>query len=117
MTFIAKLAAAALVSLGAVASFVPAASAMVLPPTHYTPDVPHGTILIDCRVKDNDFWVQNFGNKELQSGLLIVWKSPTTDDSGEFLLPKTIPSGESLKIADLLSDDTYAGAPCSAALV
>jgi hypothetical protein len=74
-------------------------------------------IIVECRVRDADFWIMNFGNDVLDSGRQIAWRSPTTGDEGVVLLPKMLGPGEEVKLADVLTDDAHAGAPCTAALV
>ncbi|HVY52643.1 MAG TPA: hypothetical protein VHA07_13925 [Devosia sp.] len=127
MTNLTKLAATALVALTASTSF---ASAMVtpnypgpiplpIPPTNYPgqPDHHHGFTSLECKVRGADFYIMNFGTTTIDSGRQVAWASPTTDDDGVVLLPKMLAPGESVKLADVLSDLALPGSPCSAAFV
>jgi hypothetical protein len=66
-------------------------------------------------MKGFDFWIINFGSANVDSGRQVAWSSPTTDDGAVITLPKTLAPGEQLKLADVLSDVPYRGAPCVAA--
>jgi hypothetical protein len=81
------------------------------PPTMTT----HGAPDLECRMKGFDFWIINFGSANVDSGRQVAWSSPTTDDGAVITLPKTLAPGEQLKLADVLSDVPYRGAPCVAA--
>src|SRR4051812_823601 len=105
MTNLIKLTTIALTAIVATTSI---ASAMILP----VPRVPrphlhqnHTLLGVECRVKDNDFWIINWGNTNLDSGRVITWRSPTTGDQGEVLLPKMLAPGEEVKLFDVLSDE------------
>ena len=56
---------------------------------------------LECRVRGNDFYVINFGDKNLDSGRQIAWNSPSTGDSGLAMVPKMLAPGEEVRIADL----------------
>ncbi len=127
MTNLAKLAAFAVIALGATTSL---ASAIPFPgPAPFpfpvpggpntTPNGPtierHGAPDLECRMKGTDFWIINFGGANVDSGRQVAWASPTTDDGAVITLPKTLAPGEQLKLADVLSDVPYRGAPCVAA--
>lgn len=127
MTNLTKLAALAVLALGATTSI---ASALPLPPPppfpfpvpggpNNMPNTPsverHGAPDLECRMKGFDFWIINFGSGDVDSGRQVAWASPTTDDGAVITLPKTLAPGEQLKLADVLSDVPYRGAPCVAA--
>jgi|SRR6185369_5524210 len=114
----AKLATLALVATIATSAFVSDASAKgVGPHPNPPPVVNHGSPDITCKVKDFDFWIINFGDTNLDSGRQVEWRSPTTEDAGIIMLPKMLAPGEQIKLADVLSDEAYRGAPCTAAFV
>jgi hypothetical protein len=81
------------------------------------PDQSHGFPTVECRVHNADVWIQNFGTDILDTGRQVAWRSPTTGDQGLILVPKILAPGEEVKIADALTADALAGAPCQAALV
>jgi hypothetical protein len=95
------------------------ASAMVIPtwPPMPQPNTTHSTLDLECRVKNNDFYIINFGNAVVDSGRQIEWRSPTTNDDGRILLPRMLNPGDEVKLADVLTDVALSGAPCTAAFV
>jgi hypothetical protein len=122
MTNLTKIVTFALTTVVVTTSMIAAASAFTLPtfpPTRipHSFDKHHSDMTVECRVHDADFWIQNFGGDNLDSGRQIAWRSPTTGDEGVILLPKMLAPGEEVKLADVLSDDALAGAPCAVALV
>lgn len=95
------------------------ANAMVwpYPPPTTNPTINHSTLDLECRVKNNDFYIINFGNAVVDSGRQIEWRSPTTNDDGRILLPRMLNPGDEVKLADVLTDVALSGAPCTAAFV
>jgi hypothetical protein len=77
----------------------------------------HPDYSVECRVHGDSFYVMNWGNSVLDSGLQIAWASPTTDDSGVILLPKMLAPGEEVQLADVLSGIVVPGATCQIAIV
>lgn len=116
-TNLTKLASLAIMALAATTSITSALEGihLVPGPNNFPDKVQHSTIL-ECRVKDDNFWIMNFGNGNLDSGLQISWRSPTTNDEGVILLPKMLAPGDEVKLAGILSGDANAGAPCTATL-
>ncbi|MEO9227595.1 MAG: hypothetical protein ABI216_01400 [Devosia sp.] len=114
MTNLTKLALVAVVALTASTSI---ASAMQIKVPQPNKPHTHSNMTIECRVRDDNFWIINFGDKNLDSGLQIAWRSPATDDSGVVLLPKMLAPGDEVKLAGVLTDFANGGDPCSAALV
>jgi hypothetical protein len=118
MTNLTKLAAFALVALSASTTF---ASAMVIPSrpplTRLGPTTTHSPAELDCKVRGADFYITNFGSDNVDSGRQVAWNSPTSDDSGVVLLPRMLAPGESVKLADVLSDFVLPGSPCTVAFV
>ena len=118
MTNLTKLALLAVVALTTSISMASAAPLPIFPGLpHLNGPHKHSNMIIECRVKGDNFWIINFGDKVLESGLQIEWRSPSTDDDGVILLPKMLAPGEEVKLADVLTDEARPGAPCSAALV
>ena len=72
---------------------------------------------IVCRVKDDNFYITNFGDRNLDSGRQVSWRSPTTGDEGVVLLPKMLAPGEEVELYGVLSDFVAAGSFCTAELV
>jgi hypothetical protein len=94
------------------------------PPVLNFPDKPNHPkdLAIECSVHSpsgftNDVWFMNVGTGDLESGTTIKWRIPSTDEHGAFLLPRTLESGEQIKISDLLLDDAASGAPCTSKLL
>jgi len=116
MTKLTKLSLLALAALTISTAIASAAAPLAAAPRPARPHLHHNTI-IECRVKDDNFWIINFGDKILDSGVQIEWTSPSTHDDGTVLLPKMLAPGDEVKLAEVLSDDAFAGAPCSAAIV
>lgn len=122
MTNLTKLAAIALVALSASttfasAAFIPPNFPLIPVPQPNHPSVHHGITSLDCKVRDGDFYIMNFGTTTIDSGRQVAWSSPTTDDDGVVLLPKMLAPGEQVKLADVLSDMALPGSPCTAAFV
>jgi hypothetical protein len=124
MTNLTKLAAIALLALGASTTFASAAfvngpAILVVPgpAPQGQPTVHRAPADIECKARGADFYIINFGSDNLESGRQIAWNSPSTDDSGVILLPKMLAPGDSVKLADVLSDLALPGARCSAGLV
>jgi hypothetical protein len=126
MTNLTKLAAFAVLALGATTTLAsaiplpgPAPFPFPVPGGPNTPNAPtlerHGAPDLECRMKGLDFWIINFGGANVDSGRQVAWSSPTTEDGAIITLPKTLAPGEQLKLADVLSDVPYRGAPCIAA--
>ena len=110
-----KLAALGIVALATSTSFavaLPYPAAVNLPTPQL--DQPQRPPDLDCRMKGFDFWIINFGNANVDSGRQVAWSSPTTDDGAVITLPRMLAPGEELKLADVLSDVPYRGAPCTA---
>jgi hypothetical protein len=114
-TRLVSLALVALVAVGGVAT--DAFAARQLPPPRNTPSVPHSPDDIVCRVKDDNFYITNFGDRNLDSGRQVSWRSPTTGDEGVILLPKMLAPGEEVELYGVLSDFVAAGSLCTAELV
>ena len=112
MTTLSKI---ALITLAAVVAGTTIASAAVQPPRR--PNTNHPDYGVECRVHGDSFYVINWGNSVLDSGLQISWTSPTTDDSGVTLLPKMLAPGEEVQLADVLSSIVIPGSPCQIAIV
>jgi hypothetical protein len=98
------------------------ASAYWYPPTHdrlptTTNNNGHPNYAVECRVHGDNFYIMNWGNSVLDSGLQIEWGSPTTGDGGRVLLPKMLAPGEEVKLADVLSADVLPHSPCNVAIV
>jgi hypothetical protein len=79
------------------------------------------SMMLECMVRDvtpttDDFWIVNVGEAELPSGLKVRFSVPSTEDSGAFLLPRTVKPGDKLKIAGLL-DGAQSGAACRARIL
>jgi hypothetical protein len=123
MTNLTKLAAIALVALSASTTFASAAfvnpPAIMVPPAgpQSQPTVHRTPANLECKVRDADFYIINFGSNNIDSGREVAWSSPATDDDGVILLPRMLAPGDSVKLADVLSDFALPGAPCSAAFV
>ena len=114
MTNMSKLALLAITALTVTTTI---ASAVVLPTPRPSRPHNHSNVIVECRVKGDDFYVINFGDKVLDTGIQIEWRSPSTDDSGKILLPKRLAPGDEVKLAEVLSDFAIPGSPCSAAVV
>jgi hypothetical protein len=117
MTNLSKI---ALIALTAVIAGTSIAAAMSTP-THRLPTTTnnngHPNYAVECRVHGDNFFIMNWGNSTLDSGLQIEWGSPTTGDGGRVLLPKMLAPGEEVKLADALSDIVIPGSPCNVAIV
>ena len=112
MTNLSKI---ALISLALVIAGTTMASAAFIP-EHRRP-TSHPDYAVECRVHGDSFYVINWGNSVLDSGLQIDWASPTTGDDGRTLLPKMLAPGEEVQLADVLSTDVIPGSPCNVAIV
>ncbi len=118
MTSPIKLVSIAFIALVAAGGVATDAFAMrAFPPPRYAPSTPHSPDDIVCRVKDDNFFIANFGGRNLDSGRQVAWRSPTTGDEGTILIPKMLAPGEEVELFGVLSDYAAAGAPCSADLV
>ena len=114
MTNTTRLASLALIALITAGSASTDAFAMrTLHPPRYAPSVPHSPDDIDCRVKDDNFYITNFGDRNLDSGRQVSWRSPTTGDEGVILLPRMLAPGQEVELYGVLTDYAAAGAPCT----
>ena len=113
MTNRTRLVSVALVALVAAGGVATDAFAMRVLPPRYAPSVSHSPDDVVCRVKDDNFFITNFGNRNLDSGRQVSWRSPTTGVEGTILMPKMLAPGEEVELYGVLSDDAAAGAPCT----
>ena len=88
-----------------------------VPPNQPQPDIHHSTTALECKVRNTDFYIINFGSANIESGRQVEWSSPATQDGGVVLLPKMLAPGDSVKLADVLSDFALPGSPCAAGFV
>jgi len=118
MTNTTRLVSLALIALVTVGGAATDAFAMrTIPPPRQAPSVPHSPDDIVCRVKDDNFYITNFGDRNLDSGRQVSWRSPTTGDEGVILLPKMLAPGQEVELYGVLSEFVAAVSLCTVDLV